>query len=292
MKKHTILNIILFFALYKLNAMNNTQIYNPNSLKEKAAISMAGQIVKNYDKFEDIQKHIYEKNIATDLIEPIYCAINVNLGKSDIFIKELRSRVYKTNKNYLNFDLFYNLCPQAQNIIEETLLGFSKEAESLNSIDSALNRQLLRDIIKESKNKSFDETLYAKLQSIKNSLPKNDPKEFNINSFIKNLDDKYNDPKIFDQNANNKLTDLKNKIIELINGILNKYRSKTDIDKEIQNQTENIKNIVNPYYKKFGLIILFKAFQETEKEINSSNFNVQAKNYILNAIKKLYIPKK
>ena len=291
MKKHTILNIILFFALYKLNAINNTQIYNPNSLKEKAAISIADQIVKNYDKFEDIQKYISEKSIATDLIEPIYCAINVNLGKSDIFIKELRLRLYKTNKNYLNFDLLYNLCHKAQNIIEDKLLGLSKEAESLNSTDIALNRQLLRYIIQESRNKNFDNKLYTKLQSIKNSLPKNDLRETTVNSFIKNLDDKYNDPKLFDQNVDKEITDLKDKIIEIINVISNKFRNKTDIDKEIQNQTENIKTIINTYDNDFGIIFLFKVFKAIEEEIKST-FNKDTKIYILNAIKKLYIQEK
>ena len=133
--------------------------------------------------------------------------------------------------------------------------------------------------------------MYTKLQSIKNSLPKNDLRETTVNSFIKNLDDKYNDPKLFDQNVDKEITDLKDKIIEIINVISNKFRNKTDIDKEIQNQTENIKTIINTYDNDFGIIFLFKVFKAIEEEIKST-FNKDTKIYILNAIKKLYIQEK
>ncbi|CDK31085.1 hypothetical protein [Candidatus Babela massiliensis] len=217
--------------------------------------------------------------------------ISSNEDKSSItnIINELIERLYPNSKNYLNFDLFYNLDPQRQNIIVDKLINY--EAGLTDNETIKLNRQLLRHIVKLSKNYDFNSQLYNKLYKINKNLPKDHIiTQSIIESFLTNLEDTV--PNFFEEDiiefttyilqitndiVNSKLKNPKEKspkekrvekrIIDKIREFINPQEEKSSIEASLDEKFNIIKNLILAYHSKFGTIFINKAFKGIDKEI-------------------------
>lgn len=242
-----------------------------------------------------MEKYLLNKNLNPDLIEYIYCLININLNRSEIFVKEILNSYILQNQK--NLDLFNQLCPKAQVLFITRSINSRLHYIKSNKAIANKIKDFITYTITENKNKSFDEQLYIKLKEIEKNLPKTEASlisKVEVNSLI-NLIEKKSLASIKDLNEqiSNFEIDLTQIIKEMNieveqtiekNINLSTIEQITAREEEIKNFTEIIKKLIISYYDKFGAIFIYKAIDNIEDKINQLNLIPPVQDAVYNTV--------